>query len=122
MALALAELMSFSFLWTVNPNNFPEGTESTLQRDRPQIKLYTSGKDLPKIIHVVMDFFGLHKDIIYVVLEAIMEHIMKNISRRTLVGGISVLETERHDYVMQISKIVRKAVFSASKGSILIEL
>lgn len=52
---------------------------------------------------MVTNFFRLHKDIINIVLELIMEHIMENVNHHTLVNGTSILKTAQHDNVRKIA-------------------
>lgn len=49
-----------------------------------------------------------------------MEHIINDGSHSALLGGTSMLETERHDFVMEITHESLEGSLLASEGSILI--
>lgn len=103
------------------PQEFPEETlKAHFQGVHLQIVLLASGEYFPQFIYMVALFLRLYNDGIYVILDAITKQIMNNDSHGMLVGGTSVLKTERHDCVMEIAIRVWKAVFSASETSILI--
>lgn len=61
---------------------------------------FASSKDFSQIICVV---FLDHNDVIYIVLEVIMEYIMKNNSHNALIDSTSILKSKLYDCVMKIA-------------------
>lgn len=88
-------------------------TKSALQS--LQVILPTSREDIPQIINMVIDFYGLYNDVINISLKEIMQHTVENGSHRVLVSGTRILKTKRHDCMMKFINRSLKAVFSASK-------
>lgn len=65
---------------------------------------------------MVMLFLSLHNEVVNMVSETIMEHIMGDSSHGAFGKWHSILETDRYDAVMEIAYGIRKAVFSTLKG------
>lgn len=55
------------------------------------LDLSAFSEDFAQVICMVKLFLGLYNDVIYIILKAIMEHIMKIDSYDALVGDTSIL-------------------------------
>lgn len=92
--------------------------------DLPQIFdtsdcIASSGKDFLQIFDVVVLFLR-YDHVIYIVFQTDVKHIVRDDSHATLIGGLSVLETEHHNCVMEIAHGSQEGSLSTYGGSILI--
>lgn len=90
MVLALARSRSVTFLWTLNPNFLEETSKSTFHVVHPKIVLSVFDEDFSQVICMLTLSVGLYNDLIYIIVQVIVEHIVKDVSYGTLVGGISI--------------------------------
>lgn len=52
---------------------------------------------------MIVDFFGLYKNIINIIFLPIMQNITKNSSHGSLISNINIPESEQHDSVVKIT-------------------
>lgn len=118
IALAFVGSTSMPLWWTTNPRNFPDETpEEHFKGFIFRLILCTLWILAWGRWYVGCSFlFDYH--VVNVILNAIMHHIMKYSSHGSLICCSSILQTKRHDCVIEFPEGVRTAVFSVSLASI----